>query len=80
MSKPSKARFGALGELSKPAAPAPAAPVVQVEEKLEPFSTTLYGKTKVLLKKAAAEERRKQYELLEDALAEYLAKNHPDLK
>ncbi|MXV21919.1 hypothetical protein [Deinococcus xianganensis] len=80
MSKPSgKPRFGALGELSKPA-PAAAAPAPQEEDKLEPFSTTLYGKTKVLLKKAAADERRKQYELLEEAIAEYLARKHPNLK
>ena len=82
MSKPTKgkSRYGGIDSLRAPAPvePAPAAPAP--DDKLETFSTTLMGSTKVLLKKAAADERRKQYELLEQAIADYLEKHHPNLK
>ena len=46
----------------------------------EPFSCTLSRGMKRRLKKASADEDRKQYLLVEQALAEYLMKNHPDTK
>jgi len=46
----------------------------------EPFSCTLSRGMKRRLKKASADEDRKQYLLVEQALAEYLTRNHPDTK
>lgn len=45
----------------------------------EPFSTTLTRRLKRVLKQASAAESRKQFELVEQALEEYLARNHPNL-
>jgi hypothetical protein len=60
-------------------APEPA-PAVKDDATQEPFSCTLSRGMKRRLKKASADEDRKQYLLVEQALAEYLAKNHPDIK
>lgn len=46
----------------------------------EPFSCILSRGMKRRLKKASADEDRKQYLLVEQALAEYLMRNHPDIK
>lgn len=46
----------------------------------EPFSCTLSRGMKRRLKKASADEGRKQYLLVEQALEEYLARRHADLK
>lgn len=46
----------------------------------EPFSCTLSRGMKRLLKKASADEGRKQYLIVEQALAEYLERHHLELK
>jgi hypothetical protein len=46
----------------------------------EPFSCTLSRGMKRKLKKACADEGRKQYLLVEQALEEYLAKHHRTLE
>lgn len=46
----------------------------------EPFSTTLSRSIKRRLKKASADERRKQYLIVEQALEAYLQALHPELK
>ena len=71
------ARFGSLKALGRPALePAPAKVSSNV---LEPFSSHLMGDTKARLKQAAAIERRKQYETVEQAVLEYLSRHHPEL-
>lgn len=80
-------RYGKLASIRQPAVPAsveapsvvPEAPA-QAPDQLEPFSAHLMGRTKRLLKQAAAKEGRKQYELLQEAVAAYLAEKHADLK
>lgn len=61
------------------AAPEPS-PAVKDDTMQEPFSCTLSRGMKRRLKKASADEDRKQYLLVEQALAEYLSRNHPDIK
>lgn len=46
----------------------------------EPFSTTLSRGMKRRLKKASADEGRKQYLIVEQALDAYLRAQHPELK
>ncbi len=46
----------------------------------EPFSTTLSRSMKRRLKKASADEGRKQYLIVEQALEAYLRTQHPELK
>lgn len=59
--------------------PEPVAPVKD-DAAQEPFSCTLSRGMKRRLKKASADEERKQYMLVEQALEEYLARRHPDIK
>lgn len=61
------------------AAPEPSS-AVKDDTMQEPFSCTLSRGMKRRLKKASADEDRKQYLLVEQALAEYLSRNHPDIK
>ncbi|CAM3196284.1 CopG family transcriptional regulator [Deinococcus saxicola] len=46
----------------------------------EPFSTTLSRGMKRRLKKASADEGRKQYLIVEQALEAYLLAHHPETK
>lgn len=81
------ARFGMLRGVREAAEhpaeelPPQAAPVREgrSDAAQEPFSTTLSRGMKRRLKKASAEEGRKQYLLVEEALADYLEKHHPDV-
>lgn len=75
-------RFGMLKGVreSAQAAPALEPSPVQDDTQQEPFSCTLSRGMKRRLKKASADEGRKQYQLVEQALAEYLARQHPDLE
>lgn len=59
--------------------PEPGAPLKD-DTAQEPFSCTLSRSMKRRLKKASADEGRKQYMLVEQALVEYLANHHPDIK
>lgn len=61
------------------AASEPAIPV-RADATQEPFSCTLSRGMKRRLKKASADEGRKQYMLVEQALEEYLGRLHPDIK
>lgn len=60
-------------------APEPVA-LVKEDTTQEPFSCTLSRGMKRRLKKASADEGRKQYMLVEQALEEYLARLHSDIK
>lgn len=80
-------RFGMLkGVREAASAPQPeavAAPPAQTQPDdtaQEPFSTTLSRSLKRRLKKASADEGRKQYLIVEQALEAYLRAQHPDLK
>lgn len=56
-------------------------PIVQPDDTAqEPFSTTLSRSLKRRLKKASADEGRKQYLIVEEALEAYLQAQHPELK
>lgn len=73
-------RESAQGEPSAPVVPpAPAIPMKD-DSLQEPFSCTLSRGMKRRIKKASADEDRKQYKLIEQALEEYLSKYHPDIK
>ena len=86
MSDPAKkpGRFGSTfkgvaGALPPKVEEQPAPPPRADEDAWEPYSTSLTRRTKKLLKQATAEERRKQFEVVEQAVTEYLEKNHPRL-
>lgn len=53
--------------------------VPAAEEKLEQFGSHMLTRTKRALKMAAADEGRKQYEVLHDAVTAYLKAHHPSL-
>ena len=55
-------------------------PTVRDDTVQEPFSCTLSRGMKRRLKKASADEDRKQYLLVEQALVEYLSRHHSDIK
>lgn len=82
--KPS--RFGMLKGVKdvapqEPLSEVSPAPVpVKDDSSLEPFSCTLSRGMKRRLKKASADEDRKQYMLVEQALEEYLSRHHSELK
>ncbi|MFB9995470.1 hypothetical protein ACFFLM_26415 [Deinococcus oregonensis] len=59
--------------------PAPAVPLKD-DTAQEPFSCTLSRGMKRKLKKASADEGRKQYLIVEQALAEYLSRHHPKVE
>ena len=80
-------RFGMLRGVREAAthlpmesAPAPPAASQPDDTQQEPFSTTLSRGMKRKLKKASADEGRKQYLIVEQALEAYLQANHPDVK
>lgn len=77
MSAGKKSRFGDLPVRNnvpqKQAAPAP-----ETEQAREPISTQLRPDLKAALKHASTAEGRKVYQVLEDALEEYLERNHPN--
>lgn len=78
-----KARFGMLKGVREAAThheEAPSAPAQPDDTKQEPFSTTLSRSMKRRLKKASADEGRKQYLIVEEALEAYLRAQHPDIK
>jgi predicted hotdog family 3-hydroxylacyl-ACP dehydratase len=88
--EPKKPRFGMLKGVRDSAEASSEAPVVQPvtltsasvrkdDTTQEPFSCTLSRGMKRRLKKASADEDRKQYLLVEQALTEYLSRHHPDL-
>lgn len=83
-SEPKKSRFGMLKGVrdSVQPEPMPVSPAVPVKDDStqEPFSCTLSRGMKRRLKKASADEDRKQYMLVEQALEEYLAKHHPGIR
>lgn len=58
----------------------PPAPLQPDDTAQEPFSTTLSRSLKRRLKKASADEGRKQYLIVEEALETYLQLQHPELK
>jgi len=65
---------------AEPVAVPETAPAIKDDSVQEPFSCTLSRGMKRRLKKASADEDRKQYLLVEQALAEYLSRNHPSIK
>ena len=84
MSAEKQSRFGVLRGVrdssQQPVSPLPEpAPLID-DTKQEPFSCTLSRGMKRRLKKASADEGRKQYLLVEQALAEYLAQHHPEIE
>ncbi|PNY79175.1 hypothetical protein [Deinococcus koreensis] len=81
-------RFGMLKGMKdavpalEPAAhiPPPPAEPRKDDATQEPFSCTLSRGLKRRLKKASADEGRKQYLIVEQALAEYLARHHKNIE
>lgn len=80
-------RFGMLkgvreaAEHAQPeAVAAPPVPAQPDDTAQEPFSTTLSRSMKRRLKKASADEGRKQYLIVEQALEAYLRAEHPEIK
>lgn len=65
-------------EKSAPAPQAAPAPAPD-EDHLEQFGSRMQSKTKRRLNQAAARENRKLYELIHDAVTDYLNRHHPDL-
>ncbi|CAM3832807.1 hypothetical protein [Deinococcus frigens] len=51
----------------------------EVENVLESLSTQMHRDLKIALKQASAREQRKQYQLLEEAVTDYLRRDHADL-
>jgi hypothetical protein len=81
--KPS--RFGMLKGVrdappANPEAAVQPAGLARDDSTQEPFSCTLSRGMKRKLKKACADEGRRQYLLVEQALEEYLARHHPTLE
>ena len=58
---------------------APPTPAQPDDSKQEPFSTTLSRSMKRRLKKASADEGRKQYLIVEEALEIYLKTKHSQI-
>lgn len=52
---------------------------LEVENPLESLSTQMRRDLKIALKQASAREQRKQYQLLEEAVTDYLRRSHSDL-
>lgn len=73
-------RYGGLAAIRQPGVSATAAPASAQPDKPEPFSSHLTTVTKRRLKQVAAKEGRKQFETLEQAVLEYLAAYHPDIR
>lgn len=73
-------RDAAQAEPAQEVSPPPPATPVKDDSTQEPFSCTLSRGMKRRLKKASAEEDRKQYLLVEQALSEYMAKHHPKIE
>lgn len=75
-----KSRFEQLQVLKT--APEPTVDKVErpeVENTLESLSTQMRRDLKIALKQASAREERKQYQLLEEAVIDYLRRSHSDL-
>lgn len=81
-----KARFGMLKGVrdaaTQPQSEEVGVPPAQVQpdHTQEPFSTTLSRGMKRRLKKASADEGRKQYLIVEQALEAYFQAHHPEVK
>lgn len=78
-------RFGMLKGVREAATHPEAAPAEPAQTQpddtaQEPFSTTLSRGMKRKLKKASADEGRKQYLIVEEALETYLKARHPETK
>lgn len=72
-----KSRFEQLQVLNP--TPAPEIDVSGERTALESLSTQMRRDLKIALKQASAREERKQYQLLEDAVTDYLGRIHPDI-
>ena len=83
MSDQKPKRFDTLNSIRKgatvSAAPAVAEEADQAGRLPHPYSTYLVPATKRRLKQAAAREDRKQFELVEQAVLEFLEKYYPDI-
>lgn len=77
MSASKKSRFEGLPIRTK-ATEKQVAPAPETEEAREPISTQIRSDLKAALKHASTAESRKLYQVLEDALEEYLERKHPN--
>ena len=81
MSASKGSRFGKL-PVKVPTSPTPAedtSSAVAVQEKRELLGAAVNSDLKSAIKQASAREKRKIYQLTEDALTDYLKRHHPDL-